>query len=471
MDPIVDIVKHVVRARYEDLPKEAVEVTKKAIIDTIGSGIAGSSAPLGKMVADQAREWGGKKQSTVFVYGDRVAAPEAAFANSVMSRCRELDDVHEGNPKRGGGHGGHVHVMIVPGTLAMVESSPKPVTGKKLILALALGGDLTVRLRLAAGEAGRVGWMSETMSPFGVAAAGAKLFDLSEDVTASSMEAAFSFCSGSIHGSIHGTWGIWTPAGIGARGGVVAVDLARRGYVGAGSPLLTGAAGLYPLYFRNEFHKDILLSGLGEEFEGANASIKPYSCCKCTHHAIYTTLELMKKHGITAGQVKSIKVRTCAYNMWLVVLNDKGEHKYAPRNLNEAQFSMPFTMATAMIKGTVFPDIFTDDILKDAEVLALARKITVESTPEKDEIMKKQGFPPDDVDIYTTDGKMYPGCEEFVKGHPRNPMSFADLEEKFHRCAKLSAKPIAEEKMAGFLKQAQELEELEDVRGLVAQLS
>ena len=155
MGTAVEITKYISRTRYEDLPKEAVEVAKKAVVDTVGAGIAGSSAPLGKMVAEMVKDGGGKKQSSILVYGDRVPAREAAFGNAVMARCRELSDVQEGNPRRGGSHGGHTNVVIVPAALAMLETSTKPVSGKKLILAIAVGGDLTIRLRVAAGEAGR----------------------------------------------------------------------------------------------------------------------------------------------------------------------------------------------------------------------------------------------------------------------------------------------------------------------------
>ena len=78
----------------------------------------------------------------------------------------------------------------------MAESIPTPVNGKKLILSMAIGGDLIVRLRLAAGKAGQVGWVAETVSPFGVVASVAKLFDLSEEVIANAMGAAYAFCSG-----------------------------------------------------------------------------------------------------------------------------------------------------------------------------------------------------------------------------------------------------------------------------------
>ena len=470
MDPIDELIRYTRRTTYEDLPRQVVEVVKKGIVDTVGSAIAGSSAPLGKIVAEMTRQYEGKGHSSLLVYGDKVPAPEAAFANAVMARCRELDDVHEGTQRLGTGHGGHVSVMIVPAVLAALESMPTPVSGKQLITAITVGGDLVVRIRVAAGEAGRIGWEAPTVSPFGVAASVAKLLNLSEEQTANAMGAAYAHCSGNVLSTSDGTWDVWLNPGIGARGGMVAVDLARRGHVGAKSPLL-GGAGLYPLYFRNEYHKDSLLSELGKEFEIGNVSIKPYSSCKCTHHAIYTTLELLKKHKIRSEQIDRIAVRTCTYNMWLVVLDEKGEHKYTPRNLSEAQFSMPFTMATAIIRGTVFPDVLNEETLKDPAILALCRKIAVEATPEKDEIMKKVGYPPDDVDIYTTDGNLYTGCEPFVKGHPQNPMSFEEVVEKFQRCSKLSVKPLREEKLNEFLTWVERLEKLDDVRSIIQNLN
>lgn len=122
---------------------------------------------------------------------------------------------------------------------------------------------------------------------------------------------------------------------------------------------------------------------------------------------------------------------------------------------------MPCSVAAA----TVFPT------LKDAEILKLSRKITVEASAEKDEIMKKQGYPPDDVDIYTTASKVYSGAEPFVKGHPQNPMSFEECVEKFRRCVEFSAKLLPAKRLDEFLRQAEKLEDIDDVRGIVANLS
>jgi len=456
----------VAKTRYPDLPANVVEVVKKAIVDTVGAAIAGSSAPMGRMAAEMVVDRGGKPESALWVHGDRLPASEAAFANAIMARCRELDDVHEGTPRLGIGHGGHVNVTIVPAALAAVEGLDHATGGPALIAAIAVGGDLIPRLRMAAGSAGRLGWEGPTVSPFGVVATAGKLLGFDEKTLASAMGAAYAHCAGNILSTGDGTWDVWLNAGVGARAGLTAVELARRGHQGARSPLL-GSAGLYPLYFRGEYHEAALLSELGSSFESANVSIKPYPSCKGTHHAIYTTLELMRAHRIRAAEIARIAVRTCRYNLRLVVEDENGRPRPAPRSLNEAQFSMPFTVAVAAVKGGVFADLLNEDALGDPEILGMLGRISIEATAEKDELQKAEGYPPDDVDIHTVAGRVLRGCELYVKGHPRNPMSFDEVVEKFWKCVALSAKPLSHDKLDVFLGEVKALEGVTDVRGLV----
>lgn len=469
-DPIVALAEHALGVRYEDLPQQVVATVKKAVIDTAGAGLAGSSAELGQIVAAMARENGGSPDGTLWLFGDKVPASEAAFANAVMARCRELDDVHEGSPRAGRGHGGHVNVTIVPAALAVVEHLPWPVSGRDLITAIAVGGDVLVRLRLAAGDAGRLGWEGPTVSPFGVAAAVGRLYRLDTDALLNAMGAAYAHCSGNVLSTSDGTWDVWLNAGMGARAGVVAVELARRGHRGARAPLL-GGAGLYPLYFRGEYHAEALLSGLGKEFESGAVSIKPYAACKATHHAIYTSLALLHRHRIDPTAIERIEVRTSDYNMQLAGLNEHGEPKYAPRTINEAQFSIPFTMALAIMQGAVLPDTLTREALADPAILRLSRKITLRVTDDKNELARREGYPPVDVDIHTVDGKIWSGCELYVKGHPSNPMTLEEVIEKFQRCAELSALPLAPEAMHAFCGLIADLETLEDVRGIPSYLA
>jgi 2-methylcitrate dehydratase PrpD len=462
-DPTGQLVDYIAAVRYEHLPAAVVDAVKKSFLDTIGAGIAGRSTEIGRIVTDMALENGGKPEAALWTEGVRVPAVEAAFANAVMARCRELDDVHEGSPRVGMGHGGHVNVMLVPAALATIESLPVPTSGKDLIVALAVGGDLIPRLRMAAGNAGRLGWEGPTLGPFGVAATVARLRRFDRATTASALGTAYAHCAGTILSTSDGTWDVWLNAGIAARSGMVSAELARRGHKGARAPLL-GSSGLYPLYFRGEYHADALLSDLGKEFESGNVSIKPYSSCKATHHAIYTLQTLMARHGIDQAAIDRIDVRTSDYNMRLAVLNEHGEPKHSPRSLNEAQFSIPFTMAAVAVRGSVFPDVFNEAILGDERVKALAKKIQVSPSAEKNELASREGYASADVEIYLANGKTIVACEPNVKGHPANPLSFDEVAEKFTKCVALAEKAMPDRAVGKLVDAVTRLEDCQDMR-------
>jgi 2-methylcitrate dehydratase PrpD len=469
-DPIDALVNHALTACYEDLPPHVVATVKRAIIDTVGAGLAGSSAELGRIVTAMARENGGAPHSTLWTFGDKLPVGEAAFANAIMARCRELDDVHEGSPRVGHGHGGHVNVMIVPAVLAAIERLPLPVSGRELIAAIAIGGDILVRLRLAAGDAGRLGWEGPTVSPFGVAAAVGRLLRLDAEALGNAMGAAYAHCCGNVQSTTDGTWDVWLNAGMGARAGILAVELGRRGHRGARAPL-SGSSGLYPLYFRGEYHAEALLSELGKDFESGNVSIKPYAACKATHHAVYTTLALINRHRIDPDSIEKIVVYTSDYTMRLAGLNEHGAPKYAPRSVNEAQFSIPFTIALAIMKGAVLPDVLTDATLTDPAILALSHKIALIVTDEKNEQAKREGYVPADIEIHIVGGRTYTGCEPYVKGHPANPMTMQEVTGKFYRCAALAALPLRQEALRAFCDDVANLEALTDVRAMASYLS
>lgn len=469
-DPIRTLVHHACTVRFRDLPAETVAAAQRALLDTVGAGIAGTGAPMGRMVADAARETGGRPDSTLWGYRQRVPAAEAAFVNAITARCLELDDVHEGSPVIGLGHGGHVSVMVVPAVIAAAERLPRPVTGEELITAIAVGSDLIPRLRMAAGRAGRLGFEGPAVAPFGVAAAVGRLHGFDEDTMANAMGAAYAHCAGNVQATRDGAWDVWLNAGIAARAGFVAADLARRGHRGTSAPLL-GAAGLYPLYFRGEYHEEALLTGLGHSFEGTYLSTKLYSSCKYTHNPIYTVTELARRHGITAAQVERVHVRTNRHELRVVVLDQHGQLKREPATVGAAQFSLPFLLALALVRGDVFPDTLTEQTLRDPRILALARRVTAQADPAKDELLKQTGYPPDDVEISTRDGRTFAACLPYSKGHPNNPVTFDEVVAKFERCCALSGLAISRSDRAKFIEDVRALPELPDCRHLVSVLA
>lgn len=144
MDLTEQLVEHLVRVTYEDLPREAVEGSRKMVLDTLGVAVAGSSAPGSDTLVRQIKAWSPSGKSTLLAYGDRLSTPMAAWANASLSRARELDDSHDQT-------GDHPGLAAVPAAFAVAEELGG-VSGKELITAVALGVDLVARLRMAVGS-------------------------------------------------------------------------------------------------------------------------------------------------------------------------------------------------------------------------------------------------------------------------------------------------------------------------------
>jgi 2-methylcitrate dehydratase PrpD len=456
MDLIHKLVKNVVQTRYEDLPALAIEVSKKSVLDTLGCLILGSSTPEGKGIVDFVLDYGGKKEATVLVYGGRVPAFHAVLANCTMARAMDFDDVFEGG--KGKGVAGHIGATFVPVALALSEYTERQVSGKEFILANVLGSDIACRLRMSATK--YHGWQGETYSPFGVVATGASLLGLDEDMTTNAMGIAYTQCAGSAQGYEEGASTVPVQQGFGARSGVLALMLAQRGFTGS-KYILQGTYGFYPVYDRNEYDAEMVISEVGERFESAYVSIKPYPSGKGTHIPIDATMKIMKDNNISADHIEDIIVNTSAF-----VYNacGKGENKYNPTNVRDAHFSVPYAVANAAIRGGLELAHLTDEAIKDKDILDLARRVKVIIDPELDKIAT---IPPNRVEIKTKDGATYQTYMEYVSGHPQKPMSMEDCIQKFKKCLDYSQTPIPEDNVSKLIQLIEHLEELGDVREII----
>src|SRR5215471_2296902 len=384
MDPISKLLAHFVSARFDHLSPRTVEAVKMTLLDTASAALAGSASEPGRGIARIAKRYGGAAGSTLIAHGTRVATPMAALANGVMARCCELDGTHETG-------GGHVGVSIVPAALALAETA-------------------------------------------------ARLFGLGEQRMLDAVGLAYASCSGNVQPTVEGAWSLWTPAGAAAAAGILAIDMAREGFVGSRNPLL-GGFGLYRLYFRGDYDEEALLGDLGVRNEIVNNSLKPSPTCKYTHHAIATTLELVCQHGLTPEQVRRVTVATNTMGATQCGFDAAGAPKTKPLTPGAAKFSIPFTVAAAIAHRRVTLEEFTEEAIRDAGLLALAARVETRVDPAKDALPML--YPPMDVRIETIDGRVLVGCEQFVKGHPEHPFTMSHCVERFMDWAGAGVRPIA----------------------------
>jgi 2-methylcitrate dehydratase PrpD len=293
---------------------------------------------------------------------------------------------------------------------------------------------------------------------------GSRLLGLPEDAMLDAIGLAYASCSGNVQPTVEGAWSLWTPAGTAAMSGLLAIDMAREGFRGARHPLL-GEFGLYRLYFRGDYDEAALLGDLGERNEIANVSLKPYPTCKYTHHAIATALRLVEAHGVKPEHVRRVTVATNSMGAAQCGFDASGVPKTAPQTANAAKFSIPFTVAAAIARRRVTLAEFTDAALRDPVLRELAGRVETRVDPAKDALPML--YPPMDVAIETTDGRVLSGREEYVKGDPRDPFTWADCVERFMAWAAAADRPLPAADLARFVEMVERLEDGKDAGALM----
>ena len=461
LDAAEEIAEHVAGTTYTDLPDAAVMAAKKVITDLFGVTVAGSSSPESMQVLGLVRGWGGRGESRVIVHGDRVPAPDAGLVNGVMGRARDFDDVHEAAVL-------HPSVSVVPAALAVAELQGG-VTGREFITAVVLGVDLTCRLGMAPKTGPNVSGMSTTWQcgAFGSAAAACRVIGLDADETLNALGIAYSQASGNQQSIVEGATIVRVQQGLTTKAGITSALLAMSGVTGP-KEALEGRFGYYPVYHRGEYDRVALLGGLGERYEIVNTSIKPYPCCKWTHQAIEAALGIVDEEGIKPEAVEAVEVRLNrqAYNLTCEPM----QLKRRPRSVVDAQFSVPFTVAAAIVRGGVSIDTFTEEGIRDPEILEMAQRVEATVDPGIEARYGRE-IAPEVVEVRTTGGETHVRLVEHVRGSPGAPMSFDEVKEKFRGCTAYSAKPVPMENVEEFLGAATELEKLGDVSSLIEPLT
>jgi 2-methylcitrate dehydratase PrpD len=473
MDAIQLFAQNFLKVQYGDLPQDVVETTKREILDFLGVALAGYDSPGAKELADLLSGLGGKEESCAICHKKKLPAPVAAQINATMGHGLDFDDVHDLAVM-------HPAVTIVPACLAVSESLGA-VSGKKLITAVALGVDMVCRLALAtwpgydplvpetkklAFQAERVknGWhLTTVMGYLAVAGATAKLIGLDEAQMVNAFGLALHQCSGSHQGRDDGSHAKRLGPGFAARAGVLSSLMAQKGITGAKN-VLEGPMGLYQMYFQGGYDPTTLTADLGRHFEGKNVSFKPYPCCRGTHTNIDAALALVRNEKIRPRDLKAVKVfvDTGGHQMLCSPL----EVKIKPRTPVDAQFSIPWGVATALARGQVGIEHYTDAAIQSQDILEVARKITVVLDRSLDTSHKT---PTGRVEIETPTGEHFSSQVEYPLGSPEREMTMDDCIAKFKSCADYSAADITHEKQHDLIEMIKKMEHSEDA-GSIMQL-
>src|SRR4051794_30596901 len=178
------LAQHVCRTGYADLPESAIESARRDILDTFGCMLGGSGAPGIDELFTVTSRWGGLAESRVLLRGIGLPAPQAALLNACMGHALDFDDTLD--------TGGSIHpgVSVLGAALAVCDSVGA-VTGQELLLAVALGLDVSCRIALAS-TLDR-GWhRTAAIGIFGATATAGKLLGLTPEQILAAFGIAYS---------------------------------------------------------------------------------------------------------------------------------------------------------------------------------------------------------------------------------------------------------------------------------------
>ncbi len=458
MDAIVEFVRAYDRIRYEDIPAPAIAAAKQEVLDSLAAALGGSGeAGIGGLV-EVVKEWGGTPQATVIAYDFKCPAPYAAQVNASMTHALDYDDGHPVAQV-------HIGCVAVATCLAAAERMEGR-SGQDVIAALATGADFLARLGLASHPGGSLiksGWHPTPLfGHLGAALMAGRLIGLDEAGMVNALGIAYHQCAGNSQCVNDGALTKRMGPGLAARSGITAALMAERGITGAHN-VLEGEYGLFRQFMGGDYDRDRLLAGLGKDFEGVNIGFKPYPCCGFAHAFIDAALSLGSRHNIEVSKIKTITAY-CGDTSYEI--SQPPEVKSRPRNTVDAQFSLPWTVATALVRGKVGPEDFTQEAIRDKAVLGVAGKMHAVPEPA----FNRHGVGPGKLTIEMADGAVYTEEVEHCLGSVQRPMSFDDCARKFRQGAAASVKPLPADTVGAVIGMIEGLETLDDATEIIRRL-
>jgi len=201
-----------------------------------------------------------------------------------------------------------------------------------------------------------------------------------------------------------------------------------------------------------------LTDELGTRWDSRNSSFKPFPAAHVLHPYIDAILRLRNQHGVSAADVEWIDCPVAPFIVTIVC--EPAAEKLAPASDSHGRVSLQYTLAEALVRGSLGRYAYSAGSLRDPEILALARRVRFHADPAFPGPGRFKGT----VTVTLKDGKTLTDVEEYNRGSAENPMTDAELRAKFDENAEGFLSPVARDRVAGAVGR---LDELADARALV----
>ena len=407
------------KTRIADISSDAIEATKRHILDCTGVGLAATTEPAGRIILDITRSEGGAPKARVFGSNLRTSAVSAAWANGALSHLLDYDDTGFSHPT----------ACILPGALAFAEEAGA--SGADLVAAVCVGLEVFERMSLSGRQHEHVlrarGFHPTSL--YGCSAAAAAAGNILR-LNPSQMAVAIGLAAANAGGLTQhfGTWGKGIHAGNAARAGVSSTLLAQKNYF-ADPDGLDGDYGFFSA-FHDKGNYDLSKVGdkLGSHWSivDPGLTVKAYPCCGGNLRALDAAQGLLRENNIKFDDVAKLEV-----DVHPDLLNTVRFHK--PTQGFRGKFSLDYVLAAMLLDGRVDLDSFSDAYCNAPKMRASLDKVQINKHHEWGNDAASRRRSP--VTITMKDGRKFTKQVDKVRGSPGNPMTRDELLGKYRGCA------------------------------------
>ncbi len=409
----------------EKIPADVMAMVKADIFDTLACATAGITAAGVSNLTKTLIDWGGKPEAAIWCTNLRVPAHHAAWVNGMMAHARDFDDLHVPASL-------HAGVSVIPAALAAAEITPEA-TGADLLAGITVGLELASRLGLATTvsilESGFL--YTGLYGHFAATAAAARVMRFDTEQTINALGIAYSQAAGTHQVTRDSSLTKRMQPGFAAKTALISVAMVKAGISGV-RRTFEGEDGLFKSYLHGNYDPARLREGLGQRFDLLGLSFKLYPCCGFAQVAVDTGREMREK--VPAGKIR----RLTAYvnRSTREIVGTPIEVRQAPETTVQAQFSIPYTVACAILNGAVTLKDFTEDGIRRPQVRDLAARISVE-VDEDIERERPGNMAPVRLVAETDEGAIEVRVNH-ASGSAEKPLTRADFDLKMEGCLEIS---------------------------------